>query len=136
MKTVIGYLAVFGMLTSAGCTTGPETADVGCEYNDIETVKVSYKKNSKMSVSKEEVEVFAGDLLHFRLIGNSVRTVKIVGTNTRDKWLDATGPGDSSAKDRHIYICVENSKVSRDPYTYEVVVDGVGRLDPAVRVRN
>jgi len=135
MKTVIGYLAVFSMLTSAGCVTGPETTDVECKYDDIETVKVKYKKNSNISVSKEKVEVFAGDLLHFRLIGNSARTVKIEGKEPRDKWLDKTSPGDKKDKDRHIYICVEESEVSDDLYMYEVIIDGVGRLDPAVRVK-
>jgi hypothetical protein len=108
---------------------------VGCEYGDIETVKVKFKKNSSISVSKPEVVVDAGNLLHFKLIGNSAREVTIEGESTRGDWLDRTSPGDSKDKDRDIYICVEESKISDDPYMYELIVDKVGRLDPAVRVR-
>ena len=136
MNTMTKTIAMMSTLLFSACAAGPEVSVVGCDYSGIKTVKVKFKRNSGISVSPPEVDVSAGELLRFRLIGNSARKVNIDGESGRGDWLDRESAGDSSRKDRNIYICVEESEIDPDnPYMYELVVDGVGRLDPAVRVR-
>jgi len=136
MNTMTKTIAIMSTLSISACATGPEATDVGCEYSRIETVKVKFKRNSGISVSTPEAVVTAGELLRFRLIGNSSRNVTIDGEIDRGEWLDSESAGNSSGKERNIYICVEESEVDPDnPYMYELIVEDVGRLDPAVRVR-
>lgn len=136
MNTITKTIAIMSTLLFSACTGGPEAMVEGCEKGRIETVKVKFKKNSGLSVSKPEAVVYPGDVLRFRLIGNSVRKVRIEGESGRGDWLDRESASDKSGKDRYIDICVEESKADPDnPYMYELIVDGVGRLDPAVRVK-
>ena len=135
MNTMTKTIAIMSTLLFSACAAGPKASDVGCEYEDIETVKVKFRRNNGISVSKPEAEVYAGDLLHFRLIGNSARKVTVDGESGRGAWLDRESAGNNSGNDRHIYICVEESEIDEDPYMYELIVEAVGRLDPAVRVR-
>ena len=66
-----------------------------------------------------------------RIVDNNARTVTITSQDDDAPWLTAEGSKNGNPKG-YLKVCVEG--VADRTYKYDVEVEGVGKLDPRVRV--
>lgn len=108
---------------------------IGCESSPRKPVQINYQRNSSISVDKPNLEVTQGDVIMYNVVGDRTRKVEIVG-DVNSGWLDdEIAPTSSGGNVRKGYACVDDEQDPDIPYTYKVVIDGVGELDPEVTVR-
>ncbi|MDH3532222.1 MAG: hypothetical protein OEO82_04780 [Gammaproteobacteria bacterium] len=101
-------------------------------------MQINYQKNSSISVDKPNLEVTQGDAILYKVIGDRSRKVNFVGVGD-SSWLSTeVAANTGSGRIRFGYVCVDDMQDPTEntpPYTYKVVIDGVGELDPEVTVR-
>jgi hypothetical protein len=82
------------------------------------------------------VDVRAGEAIDYRVKGKTA-TFKATGTKGPDSarvdWLDATGIGDPVGEGKSHIVCVPADQ-KHGIYEYVIEIEGVGKLDPVVRV--
>lgn len=131
MKTILTLIAALAVGACAPLML--ETTDCADAKRGQATVK--YLKNSKIDVSPPNLEVIQGDVVVYKIVGDRSRKVEIVG-DAASGWLDEEiAPNSGQGNIRFGYACVADEQDPNTPYTYKVVIDGVGELDPEVTVR-
>jgi hypothetical protein len=125
------------LLTAAilgGCSVSPVSID-GCPSPQrVTPINIGYQQQNNMvqiQVAPNHAEVDRGDLIRFKVNGNLGKTVTVSGkaTDPDASWIAG------SATSGHFDICVTTDKIVNQTYSYMVEVDGIGILDPEVRVK-
>ena len=134
MKRIIWIVSVAWL--GAGCAAPGPTTDE-CVDPPITPVNINFVKNSEIRVSPPNIPTWRGNVLRFKLTGNSATTVTVSGKSSDPAaaWIKGSGTGGG-----FIYVCVPPElDVPVDPgektYGYDIVVSGIGTLDPEVTVR-
>lgn len=131
------FLAVVPSLLIGGCCTLSEYDD-DCESSRGNRVVLTAGA-AQLQAKPECIVVEPGDSITFERRAaegvGTIRTVGKVGPQNAD-WLNSTGDRDEEPPtapefEPNLAGCDENVC----EYGYEVIVEGVGRLDPRVRVR-
>jgi hypothetical protein len=135
MNTNRATVFLIALCLSGGCASvAPEDSD--CEGAKLRQITIVYQRNSKITVSPPKKDVDRGDAINYKVRGPEARPFKAKGTKAPNAsasfaWLDATGSGDPSGRS-HI-VCVPADQATGN-YEYVIEIEGVGTLDPVVRV--
>ncbi len=136
MNTIRTTVFLLALSLSGGCATVvPEGMDLTCEGAKLRQINIVYQRHSKITVAPSVKDVNRGEAINYKVKGPKSRAFKARGTkgpsSAEVDWLDATGSGEPSGRS-HI-VCVPNDQET-GKYEYEFEIDGVGNLDPVVRV--
>ena len=112
----------------SGCAVGPTTDE--CKDPPLTNINVIFKKHGEIRVVPPNANTKRGNVLRFKLTGDSSKTVNIVGKTAADAWINGTGSGGD-----FIFVCVKPNQ-AKDTYEYKVDIPTVGVLDPEVTVRD
>ena len=128
MKNLTMIMGAALILT--GCAAhGPALKN--CTNPPISRITIIFTKNSEIRVSPPTKTTYQGNILRFKLTGESGTTVKVTGKSTGPdaSWIEGDGLGGS-----FFDVCVDPAQ-AEDTYGYNIEVVGVGTLDPRVIVR-
>lgn len=125
MKKLTILLGVTVILS--GCAVGPSTGN--CKNPPITNINITFVKNSEIKVVPPNANSRRGNVLRFKLTGDSSKTVNITGKTGDDSWINGTGSGGD-----FVLVCVDPNQ-AYDTYEYKVDIPTVGFLDPEVTVR-
>ena len=134
MKKLIAILGL--ALLGSGCETiGPTTDD--CVDPPMTPVNINFVKNSEIRVSPPNVPTRLGNVLKFKLTGDPETTVTVSGkaSDPDAAWIKGSGKGGG-----FIYVCVRPgldipADLDEKAFSYDIIVSGIGTLDPVVTVR-
>jgi hypothetical protein len=124
-----------------GCEKEP-TADKGPTTDDcvdppITPININFAKNDVIRVSPGAAEAHRGNVLRFKLTGDNEATVHIRGKESYpdSSWIKGEGMGGE-----FFYVCVDPDLEipegqKEKTYGYDIVIPGVGTLDPMVIVK-
>ncbi len=137
MNKLTSLLVLALPLAACGTTTtdikecpGSNGKDVTIKYGDsyvTVTHKVSVKQDEKI-VLKLKPEMNAVSGTNYQDL-----EIELVGKKQKDKWLDRKLRA-SDANSKKAVICVDGQDLGE--YEYDVIVPGVGKIDPRVDVKN
>jgi hypothetical protein len=128
VKKLIGILAC--ALISYGCAA-PQIVD-NCSGNSSPPIIISYQQQEnmvKLQTAPNMTKVDKGKYIQFKIISNLGKDVTVEGKDQKSNWL----AGGSSGSD--FFVCVGDTTVKGETYEFKVRVEGIGMLDPAVRIR-
>lgn len=113
----------------SGCAVEPTTDD--CIDPPPTPITINFKKNSEIKVSPPNARPYLGNVLKFKLVGDSGTLVTIEGkaSDPASSWISGSGKGE------FIRVCVKKDLIEERTYKYKITVDGVGVLDPEVTIR-
>jgi hypothetical protein len=133
MKNLMTLLGAAALVS--GCAVGPTTAN--CVDPPMTKINIVFVKNNEIRVSPGNPRTYRGNVLRFKLTGDSGTNVTISGkaSDPDSAWIKGSGMGGS-----FIFVCVEpdldfDSRLEQKTYAYDIDVAGVGKLDPEVTVR-
>ena len=119
----------------SGCVSVPEI--LSCTDPRATRINIVFAKNNEIRVSPGNANTRLRNVLRFKLTGDPARTVTVQGkpSDPAASWITGSGNGGD-----YIYICVDPDEVG-DPgesgktFAYDIIIPGVGKLDPEVTVR-
>jgi hypothetical protein len=128
MKAITTLAGVSLPLLLAGCGTTPRFTDLAaCEPADALTLRYG---EGELAVDKGCIEANRGYTLTFTLMPTGApRRVKTKYRGLANGWLDRKN--DSGVGQIELVIPEDEN---RGPYKYDVIVRGVGKLDPRIVV--
>ena len=97
----------------------------GCANPGYKQINI-VRGDSQIVITPHQKDVYAGDALRFNLTGPGSQTVTVAPKNAANSW-----PNFSSSST--VVLCVPAGTLS-GIYKYEVTVNGVGYIDPIVRI--
>jgi len=132
MARLLSILAAAAVIS--GCTTFPSIIGECSDPQNVTPVNITYQQQNnmvKLQVAPNKIDVDRGDLIRFKINGSLGKLVSVSGkvSDPAASWITGNGTAGS------FYVCVENDKVPNQTYKYKVEVEGIGYLDPEVRVR-
>ena len=118
----------------AGCAVLPQSVGSCSNPQRATPVNISYQKQNnlvKVQAAPHRIDADRGDLIRFNINGSLGVLVSVKGkaTDPDASWIAGNATAGS------FYVCVPMSTNPNQVYSYEVDVDGIGFLDPEVRVR-
>jgi len=117
-----------------GCAAIPRTIGTCTDPQHTTPVNISYQQQNnmvKVQAAPHRAEADRGDLIRFKINGSLGKLVSVNGKASDPEAAWITG----NATDGSFYVCVPMTANGMQTYSYEVHVDGIGFLDPEVRVR-
>ena len=121
-------------------TTDKVPKTITCDGASLTPINIKFAKNDNamtgIEVKPSRALSHLGHKLQFHLNGDSETTVTISGkvSYPGSSWIAGVGNGGD-----HIDVCVPDLDIPKDPgektYGYNIVVYGVGTLDPEVTIR-
>jgi hypothetical protein len=117
-----------------GCAALPNSIGTCTNPQRATPVVISYAQQNNMvrvQAAPFRIEADRGDLIRFQIAGSSGNLVSVSGKATDPDAAWITGNATSGS----FYVCVPMTTTEGQVYSYEVDVDGIGFLDPEVRVR-
>ncbi len=132
IKTLL-TIGVAALVT--GCAAPPQV--LNCSDPRATRINIVFAKNNEIRVSPGNANTKRGNVLRFKLTGDPARTVTVQGkaSDPDASWISGSGNGGS-----FFWVCVDPNQVP-DPgaggktYSYDIIIPGVGELDPEVTVR-
>jgi len=149
--------------TDKGATTERGSATKACDGSSVTPINIKFAKNhmanettkngvTGIEVKPSKAKSHIGHLLRFHLIGDSNTKVTISGkkgdeypgsewiTEAWKKRADKSGTHDDKSSYRFADVCVPDLDIPEGPdgkktYGYNIVVDGIGTLDPEVTIK-
>lgn len=131
-------------LVLAGCSSGVPLASIPAECMPSESIAIEYTRGRRIEVSNECIRVTAGRTIEITFSPvpplNEVRT-KYTGLGNR--WLDRKN-SDAANPGRIVMPVPPDAGVDPDErdgdlegieYKYDIVIKGLGRLDPRIVVQ-
>lgn len=117
-----------------GCAALPLSIGECSNPQGTTPINITYQQQNnmvKVQVAPNKVDVVRGDLIRFKINGTQGNLVSVSGkaSDPDASWIVGNGTAGS------FYVCVPMDKVVGQTYSYEVDVDGIGFLDPEVRVK-
>ncbi len=120
-------LLLFSMAALSACASMAPMGQHDCKNPGQIPINVKYG-DSELRVVPYMAHADPGDALRFKLDGNLGIKVTVAGKDARAAWIK----GDGSNK--FFFVCVPENQARGVNYEYEVTVQGVGTLDPVVRI--
>lgn len=119
----------------SSCAYAPQM--LNCTDPRATRINIVFAKNDEIRVSPGNARTKLRKVLRFKLTGDPSRTVEVKGkaSDPAASWIAGSGNGGD-----YIYICVDPDEVG-DPgesgktFAYDIIIPGVGTLDPEVTVR-
>ena len=137
MNTIRMTIFLLALSLSGGCAS-VAPAGVDCAGASVKTIKINYKRHNNIMVVPPKLNVKPGDAIDYKVKGSASRTFKAKGTKAPSAsasfaWLDKSGKGGTVGDGESHIVCVP---ANQDPgeYEYLIEIEGVGTLDPVVRV--
>lgn len=117
--------------TNKGSTTEQVPIADDCVDRSITPINIIFVKNNEIRVSPPNAPARPGDTLRFHLIGNPETRVTISGKESYagSDWIEGEGMG------RDFIEVPVDPKQEERIYGYNIVVDGIGTLDPEVTIK-
>lgn len=131
MKITIIAVVLGTLLPLAGCAARAPLA-AGCGDVVAKKVTISYKRNNEIRVRPPERTIEQGQAIQFVFKGAAGTDVEVDGDTPNASWIRASGKGSPGGSKN--YVCVKINQ-AENSYKYNVTVDGIGTLDPVVRVK-
>jgi hypothetical protein len=125
---------LFALVVLSGCAALPQSIGTCVEPQRVRSVNITYQQQInmvKVQVAPHRVEANSGDLIRFKINGTLGKLVSVKGkaTDPDAAWIVGNATAGS------FYVCVPMIAEPTQLFSYEVDVDGIGFLDPEVRVR-
>lgn len=128
------FLICLTLTVLGGCAALPESIGTCTSPRQATPVVIGYTQQNnlvRVQAAPHRINVDRGDLIRFQINGSLGNLVSVSGKATDPDAAWITGNATSGS----FYVCVPMTTTKEQVYSYEVDVDGIGFLDPEVRVR-